>query len=142
MNAKPALYVASRLSGKTELEAYAAAGYTVTGKAAESGASRLEALPHVAAALAKANSHGIAAAVEQAIADTPVLLAKLKAIIDCGDTKTRDRIAAIKLYGDNLGSWTPKPVLPPSPIDLSHLTDDAKRALLNALRSASVVATP
>jgi hypothetical protein len=144
MNARQAKFVAGILSGKSQRKAYVAAGYKSRGKNADEAAARLAALPEVAAALGQAEARIVEAAVELRIADSPYLLRRLMAFAELKDDKGKDRVsvqfAAIKLLGDNLGTWTAKPEKPPSPIDLSQLTDAAKRSLLAALRA--LVATP
>ncbi len=142
VNPKHAKFVAGVLSGKSQRVAYIAAGYAARGASADQAAAHLAAQPEIAAVLGLAEDKIIDEAVKLAIADTPLLLARLMKIVDDPDTKTRDLISAIKLLGDNLGTWTPKPVPAASPIDLSHLTEDAKRALLAALRASVVPAAP
>ena len=81
------------------------------------------------------SSLGVGIDPEELITDPPWILKQLHELADKNNEhKPAIRLAALKLMGDHLGTWTPKTDPPPIPIDITKWTDDEKRVLLKAFR--------
>jgi hypothetical protein len=128
VNARQAKFVALIRRGKSQHAAYVAAGFKARGKSAREAAARLAAKPEIAAALAKTKEEVI----ESAKIDVAWLIAKLIDEVNRGKAASA-RLRAIELLGDNLGAWTPKEK-PIEPLDISKLSESAKRSALTYLR--------